>query len=485
MIEITEAYVIYQAESKLLEIATEIAKSRSIQKAEIQAKIQKATKIRLWLEALDYKTYLDRNTREKIWYCLMDVANIDQTPVTVPTSTISAPSIIVGIKGDKGDTGATGSTGGGVSFSASNVAIDTVVDSFDTSLSSAAEWQYEVFNGSNKRVERLTGGWLGSTPTDDGGLATTDIGDTSGISFTVNISGSTVQLLALVTSGTWTVRGSRILIPVSGNGITLPTSLNNGTIWIGNASNQPTSQTLAGDVVMTNAGVTAITSGVIVNADINNSAAIAVSKLAPMTASKAVVTDSNGFLTTSTTAASKVDFLANVTSDIQTQINTIAGAGTITGAITTYVASNAIANRAVIANAAGKLTTALTTDTEIGYLSGVTSSVQTQLNTKVTSNVVTSVKIIDIGDWNMDSTGVITVAHGLTFANIRGVSVTIRNDLNTVYYPIEYSLLGVSSGSVSVQSTDIALLRTASGFFDTTDFDSTSYNRGWITITYV
>ena len=150
MIEITEAYVMYQAESKLLEIATEIAKSRSIQKAEIQEKIRKATKIRLWLEALDYKQYLDRNTRERIWYALMDIANIDNTPITIPTYNIQPPATIVGIKGDTGATGSTGLTGGGVAFSATNVAIDTVVDSFDTSLATAAEWQYEVFNGSKK-----------------------------------------------------------------------------------------------------------------------------------------------------------------------------------------------------------------------------------------------------------------------------------------------------------------------------------------------
>ena len=57
-------------------------------------------------------------------------------------------------------------------------------------------------------------------------------------------------------------------------------SLASANILVGNASGVPTSTTVSGDVTITNAGVTAIASNVIVNADINSSAAIAYSKLA-------------------------------------------------------------------------------------------------------------------------------------------------------------------------------------------------------------
>jgi hypothetical protein len=56
-------------------------------------------------------------------------------------------------------------------------------------------------------------------------------------------------------------------------------SLTSGNILVGNASNVATSVAVTGDVTITNAGVTAIGSGVIVNADVNASAAIAYSKL--------------------------------------------------------------------------------------------------------------------------------------------------------------------------------------------------------------
>jgi hypothetical protein len=61
-------------------------------------------------------------------------------------------------------------------------------------------------------------------------------------------------------------------------------SLTSGNIILGNASNVPTVTAVTGDVTISNTGVTAIASGVIVNADVNNSAAIAFSKLANVSA---------------------------------------------------------------------------------------------------------------------------------------------------------------------------------------------------------
>ena len=57
-------------------------------------------------------------------------------------------------------------------------------------------------------------------------------------------------------------------------------ALTDGNILVGNGSNVATSVTPSGDVTISNAGAFAIASGVIVNADINASAAIAGSKLA-------------------------------------------------------------------------------------------------------------------------------------------------------------------------------------------------------------
>ena len=69
-------------------------------------------------------------------------------------------------------------------------------------------------------------------------------------------------------------------------------------VVLGNASNRPTATAVTGDIAITNAGVTSIAAGVIVNADVNASAAIALSKLAALTASKVAVTDGSGIITT-------------------------------------------------------------------------------------------------------------------------------------------------------------------------------------------
>lgn len=53
---------------------------------------------------------------------------------------------------------------------------------------------------------------------------------------------------------------------------------------------------------------------------------------------------------------------------------------TITGAASTIKDNDLTANRAVISNSSGKIAVSSVTSTELGYLSGVTSAIQTQLN---------------------------------------------------------------------------------------------------------
>ena len=96
----------------------------------------------------------------------------------------------------------------------------------------------------------------------------------------------------------------------SGLGQNLIYSNNSGTLGLATLSDFTLS-----------AGALSITSGAIVNADINSSAAIAQTKMAAMTASKAVVTDGSGFETTSSTTSTEIGYVAGVTSAIQTQLD--------------------------------------------------------------------------------------------------------------------------------------------------------------------
>lgn len=82
-------------------------------------------------------------------------------------------------------------------------------------------------------------------------------------------------------------------------------ALTSANILVGNVSNVATATAVTGDVTIDNAGVTAIASGVIVNADINASAAIAFSKLATLSSANILV-GSSGNVATSTAVTGDV-----------------------------------------------------------------------------------------------------------------------------------------------------------------------------------
>lgn len=56
---------------------------------------------------------------------------------------------------------------------------------------------------------------------------------------------------------------------------------------------------------------------------------------------------------------------------------------TVTGGASTIVGSNLTADRALVSNSSGKVAASTVTSTELSYLDGVTSAIQTQLNAKV------------------------------------------------------------------------------------------------------
>ena len=75
------------------------------------------------------------------------------------------------------------------------------------------------------------------------------------------------------------------------------------------------------------------------------------------------------------------EYLDGVTSDIQTQLN--AKQATITGAATTITSSDLSTNKALVSSGTGKVAASSVTATELGYVSGLSSSAQTQLDAKL------------------------------------------------------------------------------------------------------
>lgn len=100
---------------------------------------------------------------------------------------------------------------------------------------------------------------------------------------------------------------------------------------------------------------------------------------------------------------------------------------TITGGATTITTSNLTVNKALISDASGKVSTSATSNTELGYLSGVTSAVQTQLNSIPKTTIKTqtlSFPVITNGS-----------SYSLTFTNAD--IITIDNIVTVIFNSVE------------------------------------------------
>ena len=82
-------------------------------------------------------------------------------------------------------------------------------------------------------------------------------------------------------------------------------------------------------------------------------------------------------------SSTELGYLSGATSSIQTQLDS--KQAVISGAATTIVSDDLTQSRVLTSNDSGKVTASSVSSTELGYLSGVTSSVQTQLDLKLSS----------------------------------------------------------------------------------------------------
>ena len=85
-------------------------------------------------------------------------------------------------------------------------------------------------------------------------------------------------------------------------------------------------------------------------------------------------------LVSSSVTTTELGYLSGASSNIQTQLN--GKQATITGGATTITSSNLTTNRALVSNSSGKVAVSTATSTELGYVHGVTSNIQTQLDSK-------------------------------------------------------------------------------------------------------
>ena len=99
------------------------------------------------------------------------------------------------------------------------------------------------------------------------------------------------------------------------------------------------------------------------------------------------VSQSNGIISVSAKTLAEADIptlsqskISGLTASLNAKQNTI------TGAASTVTINNLAANRALVSDTSGKIAVSVVTSTELSYLDGVTSNVQTQLNGKAASS---------------------------------------------------------------------------------------------------
>ena len=224
----------------------------------------------------------------------------------------------------------------------------------------------------------LTTGVTGTLPVANGGTGITSLG--AGVATFLGTP-SSANLAAAVTDETGT--GSLVLAtsptlvtPVLG--VATATSINGTTI--------PSSATLVKTSDTGTVTSTMILDGTIVNADVNASAALAYSKLA---LTGAIV---NTDITNDTITNAKINTAAAIDkTKISGTAVTVADTGTVTS---TMILDGTILNADINASAAIDWTkiapSATVSTTELGYLDGVTSAIQTQIDSKLATATASS-----------------------------------------------------------------------------------------------
>ena len=131
-------------------------------------------------------------------------------------------------------------------------------------------------------------------------------------------------------------------------------------------------------------------------------------------------------------AESDIDGLQTTVGTLQTNVNNVQTAltskqDTVVGGASTITADNLTASRALVSNSSGKVVVSTVTSTELGYLDGVTSNVQTQLNKKLEKAPVTSVNS-KTGAVQLNASDVGALPADTVIPTVNNATLTIRRN---------------------------------------------------------
>jgi len=160
-----------------------------------------------------------------------------------------------------------------------------------------------------------------------------------------------------------------------------------------------------------------------------------------LTANRAVISNGSQKIAVSDVTDTELGYLDGVTSAVQTQIDS--KQATITGGATTITSSNLTASRALQSNGSGKVEVSDVTTTELGYLDGVTSAIQTQLDAKQTSDA----QLTDIAGLTPTDSNFI-VGDGSNFVTETGATARTSLGLGSIATQAANNV-SISGGSVT------------------------------------
>ena len=152
-------------------------------------------------------------------------------------------------------------------------------------------------------------------------------------------------------------------------------------------------------------------------------------------------------------AESDIEGLQTTVGTLQTSVNNVQTALTskqdkVVGGASTITKDNLTASRALVSNSSGKVAVSSVTSTELGYLDGVTSNVQTQLNKKLEKAPVTSVN---------SKTGAVTLGKSdVGLGNVDNVKQYSTS--NPPPYPVKS--VNSKTGAVTLTASDIGAATT-------------------------
>lgn len=147
-----------------------------------------------------------------------------------------------------------------------------------------------------------------------------------------------------------------------------------------------------------------------------------------LTTNRALVSDGSGKVAVSAVTNTELGYLDGVTSAIQTQLN--GKQATITGGASTITSANLTADRVLVSSDSGKVDTAVNiTRNELNMLNGVTSNIQTQINNRLTQSQVDS-RITSIMN---------TTTKGSGYINLNGLIIQWGEEPVTTSYTTTYT----------------------------------------------